>query len=153
LQVAQAGRLRPVGKGDNRVDITFVDNAAHAHVQALDELFGEGRCAGRAYFIGDAEPVNLWHWVRDLLREVGIRPLGRPIPFRLAYAIGAFLEGVYRLFPRLGDPPMTRFVAVQFARSHFFDHGAAHRDFGYVPAVSPEDAWQFLVRWCKCHTK
>jgi nucleoside-diphosphate-sugar epimerase len=153
LAAAGAGRLRRVGTGENLVDITYVDNAAHAHLQALDELFGEGKCAGRAYFIGDAEPVNLWEWINRLLTAVGLPPVRRRVPFRLAYALGAVLEAVHRAFPRLGEPRMTRFLAVQFARSHFFDHSAAERDFGYMPPVSGEQAWGELAKWCNRDSK
>ena len=149
LDAARAGRLRRVGGGHNLVDITHVDNAAQAHVQALDELLGSARCGGKAYFIGDAEPVNLWDWIGRLLDELGLPPTRRAVPFRIAYAMGASLELLHRLFPRLGEPRMTRFLAVQFARSHYFDHSQAKEDFGYDPRLTGPDAWASLVRWCK----
>lgn len=153
LDAATSGRLRQVGGGGNLVDITYVDNAAQAHLQALDELLGKAKCGGKAYFIGDADAVNLWEWIRQLLTELGLPPPKKAVPFRCAYALGALLEGAYRLLPRLGEPPMTRFVAVQFARSHSFTHRRANRDFGYVPPVSGADAWARLVNWCKSHSK
>ncbi len=153
LEAAASGRLRQVGSGKNLVDITYVDNAAQAHLQALDELLGEARCGGKAYFVGDADAVNLWDWIRHLLSEAGFPPPKSPIPFRAAYLAGAVLEGIHRLFPRLGEPPMTRFVALQFARSHSFSHRRAQEDFGYVPRVSGEEAWKNLVNWCKKHSK
>ncbi len=153
IQAAATGRLRPVGNEQNLVDLTYVDNAAQAHLQALDELLGEARCGGRAYFIGDAEPVNLWEWVRRLLAELGLPPLKRAIPFPAAYALGTACEALYHLLPWLGEPPMTRFVAVQFARSHCFSHHRAERDFGYQPRVAAPEAWHKLVKWCKEDSK
>ena len=44
-----AGKLRIVGDGGNRVDLTFIDNVAEGHVAALAAL-REGRGAGRAFF-------------------------------------------------------------------------------------------------------
>ena len=38
LARARAGRLRRVGKGTNLVDVTYVENAAEAHVRAADAL-------------------------------------------------------------------------------------------------------------------
>ena len=149
LAAARAGRLKQVGKGDNLVDITYIDNAAQAHVQALDELLGTARCAGRAYFVGDAAPVRLWEWIGRLLGELGLPPVRGAVSFRLAYALGAALEVLHRLVPRLGEPRMTRFVAAQFAHSHCFSHRRAKDDFGYEPRISPEQAWRGLVKWCK----
>ena len=39
-----------------------------------------------------------------------------------------------------GEPPMTRFLAAQLARSHSYDMGPARRDFGYREIVSLEEA-------------
>ena len=38
LARARAGRLRRVGDGTNLVDITYVENAAAAHLQAADAM-------------------------------------------------------------------------------------------------------------------
>jgi 2-alkyl-3-oxoalkanoate reductase len=53
---AQAGarRLRIVGDGRNRVSVTYVANAAAAHVQAAEALRPGSAAAGRAFFVNDA---------------------------------------------------------------------------------------------------
>ena len=38
VERARAGRLRFVGDGDNRIDTTYIDNAAQAHFDAFDHL-------------------------------------------------------------------------------------------------------------------
>ncbi|MEY4489449.1 MAG: hypothetical protein RIQ79_1957, partial [Verrucomicrobiota bacterium] len=86
LARAAAGRLRIVGDGQNLVDMVHVENAADAHLLAEAALVG--RAAGRAYFITNGEPVNLWRWIDDLLRALGRPPLpSRPLPLSAAYAI------------------------------------------------------------------
>jgi nucleoside-diphosphate-sugar epimerase len=40
---------------------------------------------------------------------------------------------------------MTRFVAAELARDHWFDITAARRDLGYAPRVSPKEAMAELV--------
>ena len=45
---ARSGRLRLVGNGDNLVDTTYIDNAAQAHVAALEHLHPGAACAGSA---------------------------------------------------------------------------------------------------------
>ena len=54
----------------------------------------------------------------------------------LAYAAGAVLETSHRLLRLRGEPRMTRFVARELSTAHWFDLGAARRDFGYKPAIS-----------------
>lgn len=136
VERARAGRLRQVGDGKNRVDITYIDNAASAHVLAADALAIGARCSGRAYFISQGEPIDLWTWLNDLLVLLGVQPVTKRVSFRTAYVAGAACEWLWRALGRNDDPPMTRFVATQFAHDHFFDISAARRDLGYQPIVS-----------------
>jgi nucleoside-diphosphate-sugar epimerase len=143
---ARAGRLRIVGGGRNRVDLTHVENAAHAHLLALDALReSRPRAAGRAYFISDSAPVRLWEWVNVLLDRLGIAPVRKRIPFVAAYRLGALTEVVWRVFPLSTEPPMTRFVATELAEDHWFDITAARRDLAYSPVVDTVPAFDALV--------
>jgi nucleoside-diphosphate-sugar epimerase len=134
LDRARAGRLRIVGAGRNRVDMVHVANAVDAHLAAEAAL--AGAAAGRAYFVTNDEPVVLWDWIADLLRGLGERPLDQRIPLGAAAAIGAVCEAAWRCLPLRGEPPMTRFVAAELAKDHWFDIAAAKRDLGYAPKVT-----------------
>jgi 2-alkyl-3-oxoalkanoate reductase len=173
LARAAAGRLRIVGRGQNRVDMVHVENAADAHLLAeaaldargqlaphdgksiIDEparadapfnrqsmidnksVNATGPAAGRAYFITNGEPVNLWRWIDDLLRALGRPPLpARPLPLPAAYAIGAACEAAWTVLLRRDEPPMTRFIAAELAKDHWFDLTAARRDLGYTPRIT-----------------
>jgi len=147
VEAARAGRLKIVGDGKNRVDLTYVDNAAVAHLQALDKLGEPDGPAGKAYFISDDAPVVLWDWINNLLSELGVPPVKGHVSPKAAYAVGSVLETVYRALGLSGEPKMTRFVAQQLATSHWYDMGPARRDFGYSPIVSPEDGLQNLIAY------
>jgi nucleoside-diphosphate-sugar epimerase len=136
VERARSGRLRLVGEGDNLVDTTYVDNAADAHLAALEALAPGAACAGRAYFISNGEPRTMRETVNALLAAVGAPTVARRIPFRAAYAIGAACEGLWATLPLRGEPPMTRFLAEQLVTTHWYDMAPARRDFGYVPRVS-----------------
>jgi len=75
LARARAGRLRRVGDGSNRIDTTYVENAAAAHLLALDRLRPGAACAGRAYFIAQGEPLPLWEFVNRVLALAGLPPV------------------------------------------------------------------------------
>lgn len=143
LQRARAGRLRIVGSGRNRVDMVHVDNAVDAHLLAEAALAaGRGATAagrdpgGRAYFITNAEPVVLWDWINGLLRGLELPPVTRRVPLGVAWAAGVVAEAWWRAFRLAGEPPVTRFVAAELAKDHWFDPGAARRDLGYEPRLS-----------------
>ena len=135
IERARAGRLAIVGRGDNEVSLTDVDNAAGAHLDAARTLAPGAAHAGRAYFLGQAEPVALWTWVAELLEALGLPPLRRRVPAPVAYAAGATLEALWKLLGRGDEPPMTRFVARQLSTTHSYDIAPARRDFGYVERV------------------
>ncbi len=138
LEKTRAQKLRRVGVGDNRVSITYIDNAAHAHLLALDCLQPGSPVAGNAYFINDPAPVNLWNWLGNVIAGFNIPPLEKVVSYKTAYRLGAVCELAYKLLPRLGDqPPMTRFLAEQLGKSHWFSVEKAKRDFGYAPVVAP----------------
>ena len=151
LDRARRGRLRIVGTGDNRVDLTYVDDAARAHLLALDALVRapdhHAPPCGRPYFISQGDPVELWPWVNGLLARLDIPPVTRRVPRPLAHAAGATLEALWGGLGLSGEPPMTRFLAAQLATSHWYDMEPARRDLGYRPQVSMDEALERLVAW------
>ncbi len=148
LARARAGWLRIVGDGKNRVDMVQVDNAVDAHLAAEQALRSSpaSAAAGRAYFITNGEPVMLWDWINGLLTAVGLTPVTKKIPLRAATMLGAACELAWRALPLRGEPPMTRFVAAELAKDHWFNIGAAQRDLGYAPRVSMAEGTAELVR-------
>ncbi|WP_164101119.1 NAD-dependent epimerase/dehydratase family protein [Candidatus Laterigemmans baculatus] len=167
---ARSGRLWIVGEGTNRIDTVHVRNAAAAHLAAADRLaeevsaadgsaamsasergisprVGSGSLAGgRAYFITSDEPVNCWDWIGEILRIADAPVPTRRMSFAAAWRIGQVLETVYRISGRRSEPPMTRFVAAQLARDHFFDITAAKERLGYRPVVSNQAGLEELRR-------
>jgi 2-alkyl-3-oxoalkanoate reductase len=149
IDLARCSRLRRVGDGTNQIDTTYVENAADAHLLAADALQPGSPVAGQAYFLSQGEPVNCWQWVDQLLAVAGMPPVRKSTPLPLAYAAGAICELAYAAFHLRGEPPMTRFTALQFAKSHYFDISRAKRDFGYVPKVSMAEGLERLrIRDC-----
>lgn len=149
LERGKTGELKIVGNGRNKVDITFVDNAAQAHILAAQSLHRSSRISGQAYFIGQERPVFLWDWINDLYRELGIAQLEKKVPLSAAYLAGWLLEILHGLARAKKEPRMTRFLALQLARSHFFSHERAKKDFGYEPLISIEEGQRRLIESLK----
>jgi len=129
---------------DKVIDTIFVENAARAHVLALQELAGSGRCAGRPYFVTNNEPLPQGEIIRRLLAAIGIEVRIRAVPVGLAMAAGALCELAWRALRLRSEPPVTRFSVAQLATAHWFDTRAAARDFGYVPEISIAEGLQRL---------
>lgn len=147
LQRGRDGDLRIVGSGRNKVDITYVDNAAHAHILAAENLENEAGAAGEAFFISQGEPVVLWEWINDLFVRVGLQPVNRRISLPAAYRIGWLLEKIYAMLRRRREPRMTRFLAEQLAMSHWFSIAKANAILAYSPPVSGGAGMGKLLQW------
>lgn len=147
VERARAGRLRFIDGGHNKMDTTYVENAAQAHLAALDRLQPGAACAGKPYFISNGEPLPVREIVNALLSAAGVPPVDKSIPYPLAYGAGAVLELAWRAFRLNGEPPMTRFLAEQLSTPHWYDISAAARDLGYRPRVSVADGLERTAAW------
>lgn len=142
---ARGGTLALPGP-DKVIDTIFVENGGQAHVMALQELAGAGRCAGKPYFVTNNEPLPQGEIIQRLLAAIGIEVRIRAVPVGLAMAAGAVCEFTWRVLRLQSEPPVTRFAVEQLATAHWFDTRAAERDFGYVPAISIAEGLERLAR-------
>lgn len=147
IQRARSGKLRRVGDGTNQIDTIYVDNAAWAHIQAAAALEPGSPVCGRAYFLSQGDPVNCWGWINEILQLAGLPPVRKSISYYWAYRLGHALETTWEMLGRQTEPRMTRFLAAQLAKSHYFDISRARRDFGYAPQVSHDEGMKRLAAW------
>ncbi len=140
----RAGRLR-LPAPDKLIDTVYIDNAAAAHLLALDNLRAEASAAGRAYFISNGEPISVAAWLTRLLEAGGETPrLGR-VDRRLAMAAATAVEMLWRALRKRSDPPLSRFVVDHLATAHWFDISAARRDLGYQASISLDEGFERLA--------
>lgn len=146
VERAKAGRLRFIGDGRNRIDTTYIDNAAQAHFDAFAALAPGAACAGKAYFISNGEPMPAHEIINALLRAAGAPEVRATLPFTAAYGIGMLCEAAWQVLPLKGEPPLTRFLAEQLSTTHWYDMAPATRDFGYVPKVTTAEGLRRLAK-------
>ncbi len=144
IERAKAGRLRLVGKQNNLVDSTYIDNAALAHILAAEALETNTSCAGKAYFISNDEPLPMKDLINMILAAANLSPVTKIIPTKLAYTVGMMMEFIYRIFNLKNEPIMTRFVAKQLSCAHWYDLTAAKNDLGYQAKVSIDEGMERL---------
>ena len=139
------GQVPQVGDGTNIIDLTYVEDAARAHLLAADALAPSSPVAGSIYFISQDNPVNIWTWINELLTALELPPVRKRVPLGIALAASVVFETAYRILPLKGEPRLTRFVANVLARSHYYDISRAKRDLGYKPQTSIQEATQRVV--------
>ncbi len=150
LSRARGGKLPIIGDGTNKVDLTYVDNAAWAHLDAADALVDHtSACAGKAYFISNDEPMVLWDWLNDLFEGCDVPRVTRKVPLGVARTLAAMMEGAYTYLPLSGEPRLTRYLCNGLAKSHWYDMGPAKRDFNYRVRVGMADGTARTIEYLK----
>ena len=114
-------------------------NLIHGFILAAEHLVPGGTAPGQAYFVNDAEPVNMFEFARPVMEACGlhwprVRVNGR--------AVRAAMIGWQELHFRLGIPaPLLEPGAVErlYLDNHF-SIAKASRDLGYQPLFTTEQA-------------
>jgi nucleoside-diphosphate-sugar epimerase len=133
---AKSGKLKLPGP-DKLIDTVYIDNAANAHILALDKLETDPQSvAGKTYFISNDEPLTQREIIGGLLKTAGLDVEITAISPQLAMMAGTVLENVWKLFRLKSEPPVTRWSAEHLSTSHWYDISAAKRDLGYEARIS-----------------
>lgn len=142
-----AGRLRRLSGPPKKVDITWVQDAARAHLLAADDLLAAARGGGKPYFISSGHPLPITEVLDRILAAAGKPALQRQVHPRVAWLAACVLEAVWRLLGRVDEPPLTRWVVQEMASAHWFDLSAAQQDLGYHPQISHDEGFTAMGRW------
>lgn len=144
VERARCGKLTRIGSGENKVDITYIEDCVQAHVAAMQTLETDpDRAGGKAYFISQGEPVVMWRWIDRVLAAHGLPSVSRSVSASVAMPLALVIESLARVLLLVGieiKPLLTRFLVSEMATSHYFDISAAKRDLGYVPRFTVEEA-------------
>lgn len=142
LRLAERGVLPVLEPKDGprvRVDLTDVHTAAHYLTEAV------ARQVTGTYHVTNAEPVDLYPFLLDVLARLGARPRTVHVPVAAVRAFARAGELVSAAYLDWREPPLTRFGVSVLSRSKTFDVSRTLRDLG-APAVSLTEAVDRLAR-------
>jgi nucleoside-diphosphate-sugar epimerase len=153
MERAKRGKLKLPGP-DKLIDTVYIDNAASAHLMALDKLETHPEIVGgKTYFISNDEPMAQGEVISGLLNASGIKVDIQAISPRLAITAGTLLESGWKLFGLKSEPPLTRWSAEHLSTAHWYDITAAKRDLGYSAEVSIKEGLKRLAISYQPNTK
>lgn len=133
MRAAQAKRLKQIGSGENRVDLTYVDNVVHAIELAIDQP----NAVGRTLIVTNDEHPLLWSVIRSACRALGFEAEIPTVSFRKAMAAATAMEIHARMFG--AEPLLTRYSVTILAKTQTYDISASKQFLGYRPKVSLDD--------------
>lgn len=145
LEKAKHRKLKLPGP-EKLIDTVYIDNAARAHLLALDKLETHpDTIGGKTYFISNDEPLPQGRIISGLLKAAGVDVKIQAISPRLAIAAGTVIEAGWKLLGLKTDPPLTRWSAEHLSTAHWYDISAAKRDLGYSAEISIEEGLKRLA--------
>jgi nucleoside-diphosphate-sugar epimerase len=143
IKIAKKGFMPVIGKGDNLIDLTYVDNVVEALILCLTS---PDFTLGKKYNITNGEPVKLYDAIGLVLKSLGINYKEKRIPYRTAYVLASGLEGAARLLAPSKEPPLTRYSVCVLAKSRTLSIDAARKDLGYKPIVGMTEGISRFVK-------
>ena len=140
FESVQAGHVKVlVGRKAARLDNSYVHNLIHGFILAAEHLVPGGTAPGQAYFINDAEPVNMFEFARPV-----VAACGQHLPrLRISgAAVRAAMSAWQRLHFRFGlpKPPLEPLAVERLYLDNYFSVAKATHDLGYRPLFTTEEA-------------
>ncbi|KAI9658810.1 MAG: erg26, C-3 sterol dehydrogenase [Alyxoria varia] len=128
-----------LGNGDNIYDFTFVDNVAHAHVLAVENMLSpEPTAAGHAMFISNGQPITFRDFMLAIWAQFEhVPPFTVSIPRRVACVAGFVYEWANWLAGMEAET-VCKGSVMDATQKAYADLSKARKILGYTPVV---DIW------------
>jgi 2-alkyl-3-oxoalkanoate reductase len=145
----EQGKMPIIGSGTNHLPLIYVTDVAWGVPLASDA----DQAIGRAYLLVNDEPVTQRDYFDAIAAELGVRPPGRHIPYRVALALGATAELVGHLARRQQPPPLMRFGLKQMGGENRFTITRARGELGFSPQVNLAEGVRRGIRWYRARPR
>lgn len=144
-RMIRTGKIKLVGPGDNLLNVTYAGNVAECCILAADSP----KSIGQVYSACSDGEITQKQFVDLLARELGLPPVTRSVPFKVAYGAGFVLECIGHLFGLKKPPMITRYAIWLYGRRTFFTPEKARRELGWQSTVCYEEGVKRSVAWLK----
>ncbi|PVH73334.1 NAD(P)-binding protein [Cadophora sp. DSE1049] len=153
FEVLRIGQHRhQIGDGSKHSDFLAVENAAHAHILAMDALLigianGDApKVDGEGFFINDGNPMSYWEFRIKLWNFAGHKQKvedTKVVSASVVMAVAFILEWVYFILSR------RKLEWVCLNRT--FDLTKAKERLGYVSKISTDNSLKAAAEWALGH--
>ena len=144
LRAHKEARLRQMGNGKNKVDVTPVVNVVDAIVLGLE---AQGKALNETYNISNGDPVALWPMLKTLLAKLSLPSLTKSIPIPLILKVARLMEWHARWFNGNQEPTITVYGVGIMTLNFSMDISKAQNLLGYTPRQSVEEALDDFIEW------
>ena len=142
IKAHSEGRLKIIGNGENRVDLTSVDNVVESIVLSINAT---SKALNNTYNISDGNPVSLWDSINIVLKGIGKEQVHKIVKFKVAYFAASILEWVSWITRK--EPSLTKYSIGVLTKTFTLDISKAIDLLNYKPIISTEESIEEFINW------
>ena len=148
-KMIRTGKIKLVGPGDNKLNVTYAGNVAEACILAADKT----QSIGQVYAACSDGDITQKQFVDLLAGELGCPPVTRSVPYGVARTAAFVLELIGHAVKQKKPPMITRYAIWLYGRRTFFTAEKARRELGWKSTVSYEEGVKISIAWLREHEK
>lgn len=148
-RMIRTGKIKLVGPGDNKLNVTYAGNVAECCILAADSP----NSLGEVYAACSDGEITQKQFVDLLAKELGCPPITRSVPYKVARGAAFVLELIGHAIKQKKPPMITRYAIWLYGRRTFFTAEKARRDLGWESTVGYEEGVRIAVDWLREHEK
>ncbi|MDB9990482.1 NAD-dependent epimerase/dehydratase family protein [Flavobacteriales bacterium] len=142
IKAHSEGRLKIIGNGENKVDLTSVDNVVESIVLSIN---ANSKALNNTYNISDGNPVSLWDSINIVLKGIGKEQVHKIVKFKVAYFAASILEWVSWITRK--EPSLTKYSIGVLTKTFTLDISKAIDLLNYKPIISTEESIEEFINW------
>lgn len=149
IKAIRAGKIKILGDGKNRLNLTYAGNEAEGCILAATA----DKAVGQIYNLSNDGVITQEGYFNKIAQVLGCKPVTRKVPYSVAYNAAFLMEIFGHLFNRKTPPLVTRYSVWLIGRRCFFSAERARKELNWQPTVGYDEGIERSVKWCLTNTK
>jgi nucleoside-diphosphate-sugar epimerase len=145
IEALRTRKVKLIGSGDNMLNLVNARDVARGIVLAANSP----QARGQAYHLCNRGEITQREFFALLSERLGLPPVKRRVPFKLAWTVASMLEFVYRTAGAKSPPPVTRRALFLLSRPTRFSIAKAERDLNWRPELPVRQGLEGVLEWLK----
>ena len=145
IKANSLGKLKIIGDGNNKVDLTSVLNVAHAIELSIK---AKQEACNQCYNVTNGEPIELWKYINKVFEKLNIKKIENKIGINSANLAALFFEFTSKYFT-VNEPVLTSYSVGVLSKNLTLDISKAKSLLKYTPIINTDSSLDEFVKWYK----
>ena len=144
IRAIRAGKGKLIGKGANRLNLTYAGNEAEGCILAATS----DKAVGESYNLSNDGVITQGEYFNKIAECLGVKPVTKKVPYWVAYHAAFWMEFFGHAFGRKTPPLVTRYSVWLIGRKCFFSAEKARKELDWQPTVTYDEGIERTIQWC-----